>query len=67
MRFAISSAKMDGLVQESVTLKVILALSALPALNRDPFDRLIAQATRGGFHLITHEAELARYPVAVLS
>ena len=57
----------NGLVLEPVTLEDILALSALPTLRRDPFDRLIiAQATRGGFHLITHDAELARYPVAVL-
>jgi PIN domain nuclease of toxin-antitoxin system len=29
----------NGLVLEPVTLKDILALSALPALHRDPFDR----------------------------
>ena len=59
--------RQNGLVLEPVTLQDILALSALPALHRDPFDRLlIAQATRGGFHLITHAAELARYPVVVL-
>jgi len=34
--------------------------------HRDPFDRLIiAQANRGGFRLVTHDPELARYPVAV--
>jgi len=31
----------NGLVLESVTLEDILALSALPAVHRDPFDRLI--------------------------
>jgi PIN domain nuclease of toxin-antitoxin system len=57
----------NGLVLEPVTLEDILALSALPALHRDPFDRLIiAQANRAGFHLVTHDAELARYPVAGL-
>jgi PIN domain nuclease of toxin-antitoxin system len=51
----------NGLVLEPVTLEDILALSALPALHRDPFDRLIiAQANQGGFHLITHDPELAR-------
>jgi PIN domain nuclease of toxin-antitoxin system len=56
----------NGLVLEPVTLEDILALSALPALHRDPFDRLIiAQANRGGFRLVTHDPELARYPVAV--
>lgn len=57
----------NGLVLEHVTLEYILALSTLPSLHRDPFDRLIiAQANRGGFHLVTHDPELARYPVAVL-
>lgn len=31
----------NGLVLEPVTLEDILALSALPALHRDPFDRLL--------------------------
>ena len=57
----------NGLALEPVTLEDILALSALPTLHRDPFDRLIiAQANRRGFHLVTHDPELARYPVAVL-
>jgi PIN domain nuclease of toxin-antitoxin system len=57
----------NGLVLEQVALEDILALSTLPTLHRDPFDRLIiAQANRGGFHLVTHDPELARYPVAVL-
>ena len=57
----------NGLVLEPVTLEDILALSALPTLHRDPFDRLIiAQANRGSFHLVTHDPELARYPVSVI-
>jgi PIN domain nuclease of toxin-antitoxin system len=57
----------NGLVLESVTLDDILALSLLPALHRDPFDRLIiAQANRRGYHLVTHDPEFARYQVAVL-
>ena len=48
----------NGLVVEAVMLEDILALSALPALHRDPFDRIIvAQANRGGFHLVTHDPE----------
>ena len=57
----------NGLALEPVTLEDILALSALPTLHRDPFDRLIiAQANRRGFHLVTHDPALARYPVEVL-
>ena len=57
----------NGLVLEAVTLEDILALETLPALHRDPFDRLLlAQAARGGFHLESHDPEIARYSVAVL-
>jgi PIN domain nuclease of toxin-antitoxin system len=57
----------NGLVLEPITLEDIIALSALPSLHRDPFDRLIiAQAKRGGFHLVTHDFELSRYPVTVI-
>jgi PIN domain nuclease of toxin-antitoxin system len=57
----------NGLVLEPVTLEDILALSALPTLHRDPFDRLIiAQANRRGFRLVTQDPEFACYPVAVL-
>jgi PIN domain nuclease of toxin-antitoxin system len=59
--------RQNGLVLEPVTLEDILGLSALSAFHRDPFDRLIvSQAKRGGFHLVTHDPQLARYPVAVL-
>jgi PIN domain nuclease of toxin-antitoxin system len=57
----------NGLVLEAVRLEDILALSALPSIHRDPFDRImITQANRGGFHLVTHDSELTGYPVAVL-
>ena len=57
----------NGLALEPVTLEDILALSAIPTLHRDLFDRLIiAHANRRGFHLVTHDPELARYPVEVL-
>jgi PIN domain nuclease of toxin-antitoxin system len=57
----------NGLVLEPVTFEDILALSLLPGLHRDPFDRLIiAQANRGGFHLVTHDPEFTRYQVSVL-
>ena len=57
----------NGLQIEPITLDDILALSNLPPLHRDPFDRmLIAQTQRGGFQLISHDAEIARYGVAAL-
>ena len=57
----------SGLLLESVVLEDILALSALPTFHRDPFDRLIvAQTNRGGFHLVTQDPEMRRYPVSLL-
>ena len=39
----------------------------LPALHRDPFDRLlVAQALRLGATLVTPDVTIGRYPVAIL-
>jgi PIN domain nuclease of toxin-antitoxin system len=44
-----------------------LQVARLPALHRDPFDRmLIAQALAGGLVLVTPDPEIARYPVRTL-
>ena len=45
----------------------ITALSALPDLHRDPFDRvLIAQAVAEGLPLVTSDRQIAAYPVRVV-
>ena len=45
-----------------------LALERLPPLHRDPFDRiLIAQARAEGMHLVTVDAQVARYGEGVLA
>ena len=42
-------------------------LASLPALHRDPFDRLlVAQALQHGLTLITLDSEIAAYPVPLL-
>ena len=57
----------NGLALEPVALEDILALDTLRPLHRDPFDRLlVAQAVRRGFHLVSHDPEISRYPVSVL-
>jgi PIN domain nuclease of toxin-antitoxin system len=57
----------NGLVLEAVALEDILLLETLRPLHRDPFDRLlVSQAMRGGFHLVTHDPEISRYPAPVL-
>ena len=41
-----------------------LTVLSLPNHHRDPFDRmLIAQAMHEGFHLVTRDQEIAKYPV----
>jgi PIN domain nuclease of toxin-antitoxin system len=40
-----------------------VAIDALPAIHKDPFDRLlIAQATLEGITLLTSDAIVAQYP-----
>ena len=57
----------NGLVLEPVGLEDILALETLQPLHRDPFDRLLVSLTiRGGFHLVSHDTEISRYPVSML-
>ncbi len=55
-----------GYREVPVTAGHALALSALPPLHRDPFDRiLIAQARVEGFTLLTTDATVARYGAPV--
>lgn len=45
----------------------VTALSALPLLHRDPFDRiLIAQAVAEGLDFVTNDAPISEYPVKTL-
>lgn len=57
----------EGMQRLPLTFEHGLALAGLPALHRDPFDRLlVAQAMAEGLVLVTRDEEVARYPVAVL-
>ena len=45
-----------------------LAVSSLPPLHRDPFDRLlVAQARHLGIPIMTADPQIAQYPVEVIS
>lgn len=45
----------------------VLYVHRLPAVHRDPFDRmLICQALAGGLTLVTPDPDIARYPVPTL-
>lgn len=57
----------DGFTELPVTIKQVVNSTRLPALHRDPFDRLlVAQALAEGLVLVTHDDVVQRYDVPVL-
>lgn len=53
----------NGYVELPVSSRHTLALTSLPPIHRDPFDRmLVAQATVEGITLLTTDAVVAKYP-----
>lgn len=53
----------NGYSEIPITSEHAVTLDLLPALHKDPFDRiLLAQALAEGVTLITVDAELAKYP-----
>ena len=56
----------NGYVELAITSEHTLAVDALPALHKDPFDRLlIAQASSEGILLLTADVVMAAYPGSV--
>jgi PIN domain nuclease of toxin-antitoxin system len=56
----------NGYLELAITGAHAAAVAALPALHRDPFDRmLVAQAQVEGLSLLTADPVLAGYPAAV--
>ncbi|MCX7672172.1 MAG: type II toxin-antitoxin system VapC family toxin [Thiobacillaceae bacterium] len=50
-----------------VSAEHVLAVGSLPAIHRDPFDRLlVAQAMVEGIALVTRDARLAQYPAPIV-
>ncbi len=53
----------NGYLELAITTQHTLAVSHLPDLHKDPFDRiLVAQAESEGFLLLTTDETVARYP-----
>lgn len=53
----------NGYIELSVTSRHVLAVGQLPAIHKDPFDRvLIAQAQTEGCLLLTADERVACYP-----
>jgi PIN domain nuclease of toxin-antitoxin system len=51
-----------GFIELSITSDHVIAVSKLPLLHRDPFDRLlVAQAETEGLTLMTTDKKLAQY------
>lgn len=56
----------NGYLELPITSRHTLALSHLPDIHKDPFDRiLVAQAESEGFLLLTADDLVARYPGSV--
>jgi PIN domain nuclease of toxin-antitoxin system len=53
----------NGYVELPITSQHAVSIDSLPALHRDPFDRLlVAQAQAEGITLLTADAQVAQYP-----
>jgi len=53
----------NGYVELPITGEHAVAVDSLPAIHKDPFDRmLIAQATLAGMELVTGDELVGRYP-----
>jgi PIN domain nuclease of toxin-antitoxin system len=53
----------NGYLELPITSQHAVGIDGLPALHRDPFDRLlVAQAQTEGIMLITADAQVAQYP-----
>ncbi len=66
-RYVPSRIRMIGARALPIEHSHALAVAGLPALHRDPFDRLlVAQAQLEGLTILTADEALARYPVASL-
>ena len=56
----------NGYVEVAITSEHAAAVSALPILHKDPFDRMLAaQASTEGITLVTADTTLAKYPCPV--
>ena len=59
----VMAARESGVTLLEITLDHVAAAAGLPAIHRDPFDRmLIAQALAERLTLVTHDTVFGRYP-----
>ncbi len=61
------AAEESGFLELPVTFRHAQRVAGLPALHRDPFDRLlVAQADLEGLTLVTRDPVFERYPVELI-
>lgn len=62
-----SQRQTNGVQDLPIELEHVLALDTLPALHKDPFDRLlVAQANVEGAFLVSRDPVFSSYPVKLL-
>ena len=62
-----STVRAAGFSVRAVGIAECSVLRTLPALHRDPFDRmLVAQAMVDGIAVITKDEQIARYPIQTI-
>jgi PIN domain nuclease of toxin-antitoxin system len=65
-RFFVAQLEANAFVPLPIQMRHALGLEALPDVHRDPFDRiLVAQAVAEELTLVSRDAVLRRYPVAI--
>ena len=66
-RFLLDQREAHGIEPLPLEEAAVLHLVKLPALHRDPFDRvLICQAIAHGLTLVTPDEAICKYPVRIL-
>jgi PIN domain nuclease of toxin-antitoxin system len=66
-RYVPAQRRARGIEPLPLDEEAALHLARLPALHRDPFDRmLVCQALLSGLALVTPDPDIARYPVRIL-
>jgi PIN domain nuclease of toxin-antitoxin system len=63
----VADQQANGIQVIPVSLEHVLAVEQLPAIHKDPFDRLLAaQSNVEGMQMVTADPVFSQYPVAVL-
>lgn len=66
-RYFVAKREQHGIAALPITEEAVVHLPRLPALHRDPFDRvLICQAIAHGLTIVTPDEAIRAYPVATL-